>query len=226
MNNPARYIDPNGHRADDGCITLGCSLSQFQKDHDAQKLELLESKSRNHKCAEGNDAYCSTATEHPIEVITFTATMLIGGPALEKLFLGSGAAGTVDAVLWRAGVSCLQSAVCRTVFGMAGGAGAGQGFTSFRALKEYLGDPGENMEWHHIVEQSQIGRSGFSVGQIQNTNNVIAIDANVHAQISGFYSSNVAGRGTGTVRDWLAGQDFQAQYEFGLQVLRRFGIIP
>lgn len=28
-----------------------------------------------------------------------------------------------------------------------------------------------------------------------------------------------------TVRDWFAGQDFQTQYEFGLNTLRQFGVI-
>lgn len=29
--------------------------------------------------------------------------------------------------------------------------------------------------WHHIVEQSQIGKSGFSSTQVNNINNVISI---------------------------------------------------
>ncbi len=28
-----------------------------------------------------------------------------------------------------------------------------------------------------------------------------------------------------SVRDWLAGKDFQTQYEFGLDILRNFGVI-
>ena len=57
-NNPLRYTDPTGHRVDDGCSTAGCSLSQYQKDQDAQKLALLEKESHQRKCRNGNKNYC------------------------------------------------------------------------------------------------------------------------------------------------------------------------
>ena len=53
------------------------------------------------------------------------------------------------------------------------GAGeSGQGFETFKDLKDTVGSPGENNHWHHIVEQSQINKSGFSPTQIQNTDNI------------------------------------------------------
>ena len=66
---------------------------------------------------------------------------------------------------------------------------AGTGFDSFRLLKKSLGDAGAGNAWHHIVEQSQINKSGFSAKQIQNIENVIAVDAATHHKISGLYSS-------------------------------------
>jgi hypothetical protein len=36
-----------------------------------------------------------------------------------------------------------------------------------------------------------------------------------------FYSTNVAGPGGGTVRDWLTGQSFSDQLSFGMQVLEQ-----
>jgi hypothetical protein len=98
-------------------------------------------------------------------------------------------------------------------------------FESFNDLKKYLGSPGEGNQWHHIVEQSQIGKSGFSVSKIQNTSNIIAVDKTTHAQISGYYSSKQAFTGGMTVRDWLAGQSFEAQYKFGINVLKNYGVI-
>jgi RHS repeat-associated protein len=56
-NNPLKYTDPSGHRVDDGCST-SCSLSQYQKDQDAQKLALLEKESHQRKCRNGNNNYC------------------------------------------------------------------------------------------------------------------------------------------------------------------------
>ena len=77
----------------------------------------------------------------------------------------------------------------------------------------------------NIVEQSQIKKSGFDPTQIHNTNNLIAVDKATHAKISGYYSSKQAFTGGKTVRDWLAGQSFEAQFEFGIDVLKKFGVI-
>jgi hypothetical protein len=101
-----------------------------------------------------------------------------------------------------------------------------EGYNSFRALKAAIGDPGEGYVWHHIVEQSQEIKSGFSVQQINSVDNIIAVEKTIHAQISGFYRSNIASPGIELVRNWLAGQSFEAQYEFGIQVLQKFGVIP
>ena len=68
-NNPVRYIDPSGHMIDDGCKTDGCSLTQYQKEQNAQKLAILEKESQQRKCNSGNYNYCSTveliAKRHP-----------------------------------------------------------------------------------------------------------------------------------------------------------------
>ena len=103
---------------------------------------------------------------------------------------------------------------------------ANQGYDSFRKLKNAIGSPGEGNHWHHIVEQSQIGKSGFSAQQIHNTSNIIAVDAATHAKITGYYNTTTY-KFTGglSVRDWLAGQSYEYQYEFGLNVLREYGVI-
>ena len=101
-----------------------------------------------------------------------------------------------------------------------------QGYSSFGQLKNVIGSAGEGKHWHHIVEQSQITKSGFSAQQIHNTSNIIAIDQATHAKITGYYNTTTF-RFTGgqSVRDWLAGQSYEYQYEFGLDVLRKYGVI-
>lgn len=42
-----------------------------------------------------------------------------------------------------------------------------KGYSSFDALKRDIVSPGPDKQWHHIVEQSQIQRSGFSSEQIK-----------------------------------------------------------
>lgn len=229
-NNPINLNDPTGHREVSGCSELagGCNITQKTKDDDARKLALLEKDVAKRKCEAGNENYCPTIETHPGEVVGFAAVGLIGGAALESFILGGSGAAAAETAFWKAAQSCIGSAVCRWVTGMAGGAGAdsGQGFSSFRALKKFLGDPGDGMEWHHIVEQNQITKSGFPVEQVQNTNNIIAVDETTHDLITAVYNSNVFGPGSGRVRDWLVGQSFEAQYEYGLQVLRNLGVIP
>ena len=100
----------------------------------------------------------------------------------------------------------------------------GKGFKTFKMLKEYLGHPGKGNEWHHIVEQCQIKNSGFKAEIIQNVNNVVNISAETHRKISAFYSSKHSFTEGLTLRNWLAGQSFSVQYEWGLRILKMFGV--
>ena len=99
---------------------------------------------------------------------------------------------------------------------------SGKGFDTYSQLKNEIGSPGLGNEWHHIVEQSQITKSGFSPQMIQNTNNVISINKSAHRAISGYYSSVQPFTNGMIVRNWLAGQSFGAQYEFGINVIKMF----
>jgi len=106
-----------------------------------------------------------------------------------------------------------------------GGSTLGKGFDSFNDAKKFLGSPGEGNQWHHIVEQSQIQKSGFESQVIQNTDNLIAVDKATHAKISGYYNTKSFDFTGGlSVRNWLAGQSFEKQYEFGMNVLKQFGV--
>ncbi len=98
----------------------------------------------------------------------------------------------------------------------------GVGFDTFAQLKKEIGSPGVGNQWHHIVEQSQIIKSGFNPQIIHNTNNIIAIDIQTHKAISAYYSSIQPFTDGIIVRNWLAGQSFSSQYEFGLEVIKIF----
>jgi len=39
-----------------------------------------------------------------------------------------------------------------------------------------MGKAGEGKEWHHIVEQNQVGKNGITPQQIYNTKNTVALD--------------------------------------------------
>lgn len=93
-----------------------------------------------------------------------------------------------------------------------------QTFGSFSELKTYLGPAGTEMQWHHIVEQSQA--SQFGQRTIQSVENIVALPTDVHRAISGYYSSIQPFSGSTTVRQWLSGKPFEQQYQFGLDVMQ------
>jgi hypothetical protein len=67
--------------------------------------------------------------------------------------------------------------------------------------------------------QSQIGRSGFAPEEIHNPFNLNPVSARANQIKANYYSSKQPFTGGLTVRDWLNGQSFRDQYEFGMDVL-------
>lgn len=113
--------------------------------------------------------------------------------------------------------------------GVAAKAGAElpEGYSSFSAAKRAMGSPGEGNVFDHVVEQSQIKRSGFAPEEIHNPFNMNPVSARTNQIKANYYSSKQPFTGGGTVRDWLTGQSFADQYSFGMDVLTqiRRGII-
>lgn len=138
--------------------------------------------------------------------------------AIASIPLFGAAATTVASVgLGALGLGCANPEYSSPVESESGG------FNSYRELKQTLGDPGDGNQWHHVVEQCQINKSGFPVTMIQNPNNMMPVNAIEHAQISGYYNSIQPFSDGLRVRNWLAGQPYGFQYDFGFDVLKRFG---
>ncbi|RKH69598.1 SitA5 family polymorphic toxin [Corallococcus aberystwythensis] len=109
-----------------------------------------------------------------------------------------------------------------------GSPGSTSSWNSFSALKRARGPAGQGKQWHHIVEQTDGNVQRFGPQALHNTDNVIALDETIHQRISAYYSStdrSTTGVQT-TVRQWLRGQSFQAQRDFGMMILRRYGVVP
>ena len=95
-----------------------------------------------------------------------------------------------------------------------------QGFDTFKQFKKEFGSAGDGREWHHIVEQSQIKKSGFSPQSIHNTSNMISLDKSTHRKITGFYNKTTLPFTAGSsVRNWLANKSFEEQFEFGTNIV-------
>ena len=141
-----------------------------------------------------------------------------------KYVVGYGAVGGAIGALigWGAGALIAKYGVTTAATSITKGGGAR--FSSFNALKRSLGSAGRGKQWHHIVEQCQIGKSGFSKYWIQNSNNVINISNSVHSKVSAYYNSVHRFTNGMRFRDWLSGQSFKTQYEWGIKVLRMYGV--
>ncbi|AYE34005.1 hypothetical protein [Clostridium septicum] len=107
-----------------------------------------------------------------------------------------------------------------------------KGYNTFKELKEALGLPGDDSQWHHIVEQSQIKptRAGFAPADINNLDNIISMPSgsdSIHSKISGYYSSKPPFTNGLTVRDWLSTKSFDEQFKYGIEMLQQYGnVIP
>jgi hypothetical protein len=138
-------------------------------------------------------------------------------------YVGAGvyqAAALLDAALGIAtlGLSTRLAAAGRTA-AAEGAALFRRAFDSRSQLLRYLGRAPEGMQWHHIVEQSQAAQ--FGQRPIQSVENVVAIPIEAHQSLNAFYSSKQQIYHPNTVREWLRGQSFESQYEFGMEQLKR-----
>ena len=102
------------------------------------------------------------------------------------------------------------------------GAGVGSGTAPTNTGNSGTNATSTKTEVHHVVEQCQIKKSGFSSSMIQADSNKVVLDYSVHRQISGYYSSKTDSTNGVRVRDWLAGQSFEFQTQFGWEIVRTF----
>jgi hypothetical protein len=106
-----------------------------------------------------------------------------------------------------------------------GGGSSANGYSVTTGPNGYYAVPNPNnekTETHHVVEQCQANKSRFSQSDIQGNNNKVDLPYALHRKISGFYSSKPDELGGLRVRDHLAGQSFEQQYQFGWEVIEKF----
>jgi RHS repeat-associated protein len=107
--------------------------------------------------------------------------------------------------------------------------GIGRGYNSFNAFKYNEGPAGPGQAWHHIVGQSARNIANFGSQAIHNTNNLIRLPhgaGTIHQQVTSYYNSIqplVTGSPTLRVYEWLATRSFEEQWQFGIDIIIRFG---
>jgi RHS repeat-associated protein len=95
------------------------------------------------------------------------------------------------------------------------------GYRSFTSAKRGLGQTENGWVYDHIVEQTQMKphRSGFPSDMVNNPCNMVAVPAWVNNARAAWYASKRRGTGNLIVRDWLNGQSFEFQRQYGFTVL-------
>lgn len=83
---------------------------------------------------------------------------------------------------------------------------------------------GSGNEYHHVVEQGGENSNKFTPEQLQSTKNIFPLPGPIHDLISARYSSEYDTSGK-TVREWLSGQSFEAQWNEGVKIMRELGIV-
>jgi hypothetical protein len=97
--------------------------------------------------------------------------------------------------------------------------------TSFiEAMLKAYGAAGPGKEWHHIVEQGGDNATNFSPEQLHSTKNIMPLPDPVHDLVTAEYAKEYDHSGV-SVREWLSGQSFEDQWNEGIKILRRLGIV-
>ena len=80
-----------------------------------------------------------------------------------------------------------------------------------------------NIAWHHLVEQGHTNAARFG-NAVNSLANVVPTPHNVHTIINRFFSTTrgvppqITQQGFRTVREWMQRQDWETQYQAGLQI--------
>ncbi len=88
-----------------------------------------------------------------------------------------------------------------------------------------FGKAGPGYDWHHIVEQSDDNIKDFGATAIHSTWNVVRVPTLVHQEISDYYSMRDPQHPGYTRRSWLQTRSPDEQYDTGIEVLRKFGVL-
>jgi hypothetical protein len=102
---------------------------------------------------------------------------------------------------------------------------ANQGFKTFEAFKRTNGVAGKGYAWHHIVEKHAANLEKFGAEKLHNLKNLIRVpegSGSLHRKVTGFYNSYLPNTKI-RVRDYVKSLNFEEQYKFGVEQLKKLG---
>ena len=211
MNNPIMYADPSGHSPEWWqWALLGAGVLLV-----AGAITVLT-------CGVGTSVMVGTlkgAMLHGAAVGTLigAGVGVAGGAIIGGAVTDWSAEGIIEGMKIGFGGGAIAGAIiCATV----GGIHYGWQQSVLRRAGSFSSYADEVTELHHIVEQCQIKKSGFSSKLIRNSNNEVRIAKSLHSKVSSYYSSLYKSTGM-RFRNYLAANHYSlgSQYNKGIRVL-------
>ena len=96
---------------------------------------------------------------------------------------------------------------------------------SLEELQRGVSTPSLGYDIHHIVEQTQAERDGFTREQIDSPENLVRIPTMKHWEINGWYQTENPDYGGQTPREYLSGRNWNVRRAVGLEALKKFGVL-
>jgi hypothetical protein len=96
---------------------------------------------------------------------------------------------------------------------------------SLEDLQEAVSSPKLGYQRHHIVEQAQAEREGFTREAIDGPENLVRIPTLRHQEINGWYQTANPDFGWRTPREYLSGRSWEVKRAVGLEALRLHGVL-
>lgn len=99
---------------------------------------------------------------------------------------------------------------------------------SLDELQEAVGLPSnDGYHDHHIAEQKAARDAGYPESLIQSRDNLVRIPIIKHIDITSYYATKIEQEDGSMLspRESLKGKDFETRRQFGLDMLRRYGVL-
>lgn len=96
---------------------------------------------------------------------------------------------------------------------------------SLEQLQREVSTPASGYDNHHIVEQTQAERDGFSRDVIDDPENLVRIPRLKHQEINGWYQRPNLDFDGLTPREYLSGRNWDVRRQVGLEALRIHGVL-
>lgn len=92
-------------------------------------------------------------------------------------------------------------------------------------LQQGVSTPAPGYDIHHIVEQTQAEREGFTRELIDGPDNLVRIPTMKHWEINAWYQTKNDEFGGMSPREYLSGRSWEVRRSVGLDALRKYGVL-